>query len=151
MKVSLKCLQALKLYIFTLKWWGDSLFVHRNELCPWNSCNRKTETYCSSVTRVAISHVYASVDSIFYLREKQVRSRSALTKSLKEKEKFGRVIVPRLLRRAIEIAGTSRVVPNEISKSSEVEIFLVRGKLSQTVDWRKVIAKIHFPHADLFE
>lgn len=103
------------------------------------------------MTRVAISHVYASVDSIFYLREKQVRSRSALTKSLKEKEKFGRVIVPRLLRRAIEIAGTSRVVPNEISKSSEVEIFLVRGKLSQTVDWRKVIAKIHFPHADLFE
>lgn len=105
--------------------------------------------YCGSVTRVVISHMYASVDSVFYLREKQVRSRSALTESLKEKEKFGRVIVPRLLRRAIEIAGTSRVVPNEISKSSVVETYLVRGKLSQTDDWRKVIAKIHFPRVDL--
>lgn len=98
----------------------------------WNSRNR--ETYRSSLTRVAISHVYASVDSVFTSAKKTtVRSHGALTeKEIAQEERKIRVIVLRLLRRAIEIAGTSRVVPNGVSKSPEVETFLVREKLSQT-------------------
>jgi len=55
------------------------------------SRNRKTETCLFGDARFARVR-FGRFD--IYLREKQVRSRSALMESLKEKEKFVRVIVP---------------------------------------------------------
>jgi len=58
-----------------------------------NLRNRKTETCLFGDARRDFARVRFGRFDI-YLREKQVRSRSALTESLKEKEKFVRVIVP---------------------------------------------------------
>jgi len=100
------------------------------------------ETYRSSMTHVAIRTCTLRSRLGTYLHEKQARSRSAPTESFKEKEKFVRVIVPRLLRRFIEIADIDNRAKRGI-EIPEVETFLVRGKAS----FRKLTRKVDYENS----
>lgn len=95
----------------------------------WNS--RNTETYCSSMTRVGISHVYASV-STRYLSWRKTSSITQRANGIVQGERKIRS------RNCIPIV-TSRYrnhvdIDNRAKRSIEIpeaETFLVRGKLSQ--------------------
>lgn len=88
----------------------------------------------SSVTRVAISHVYASVDSAFTFATKTSSITQHANGIAQGERKFSsRNCTPIVTSRYRNRARTSRAVPNGVSKSPRgTETFLVRGKLSQT-------------------
>lgn len=117
----------------------------------WNSQNCKTRKYQFSDARCDFARIRFSRFGI-YLREKQVLSRSALTELLKKTEKFVRVIVPRYLDCYVALSksrGHRESCQTNYRNPWGWNNNLVRGKLSQTDDWRKVIAKIRFPSTDL--